>query len=240
MLNSIVSISLSVILAHTNFIGTYTKQIPFGAGGEIVSVEKMDLRNNKIKQVEELLKVQYEKIERNKERIYLNNKRIESERKMKEEQRLLEEQNKQPHFNPYDVTELSNLNKEQIYKMLEGTDLVTLVDALYWYEQEYKVNLIFITSIVALESGWGRSSLAISHNNLTGYIGSNGEYYVFNDWGENVQETFRLISEEYTSEEGLFYNGKSVWNINQKYCELDSWSNKIIDIGNDLLLKARL
>lgn len=193
---------------------------------KIDSIEILNLKDYKLKQVEDKLKVEIEKL-----------KEIEAKKLEEEKQRELKQQ-RQPHFNPYNVTEPSNLSKEQIHKMLEGTELITLVDALYWYEQEYGVNAIFITSIVALESGWGTSNVGREYNNLTGYKSKNGGYYYFNNWGESVQETFRLIAEEYTSEDGLFYNGKSVWNINVRYCELDSWSNKIINIGNHLLHKT--
>ena len=232
-------ISLLTILALTTpLIQVKEIYIPSEPRKEVESDKNLNLRSYKLEQVEEIMRVEFEK-RKEIERQRAEEERIRQEelrRQEEERQRLLEEQ-KQPHFNPYDVTELSNLNKEEIYEMLKDTSLITLVDALYWYEQEYNVNLIFITSIVALESGWGRSSLAITHNNLTGYIGRNGDYYAFNNWGESLQETFRLIGEEYVSEDGLFYNGKSVWNINQKYCELDSWSGKVINIGNELLSK---
>lgn len=221
----IVSALLTLVLT-TPLIQVQAIQINSKPEQSAVKGESLDFRNYKIRQLEEIARVQIQK-----------RKEIELQKQKEEELRAIEEQNKVPHFNPYDVSELSNLDKDQIHKMLEGSSLVTLVDALYWYEQEYNVNLIFITSIVALESGWGRSSLAISHNNLTGYIGQNGEYYSFNSWGDSLQETFRLIGEEYVSQDGLFYNGTSVWNINQKYCEVDSWSGKVISIGNELLNK---
>lgn len=221
----IVSALLTLALT-TPLIQVQAIQINSKPEQSTVKGESLDFRNHKIRQLEDMAEAQIQK-----------RKEIELQKQKEEELRAMEEQNKVPHFNPYDVSELSNLDKDQIHKMLEGTSLVTLVDALYWYEQEYNVNLIFITSIVALESGWGRSSLAISHNNLTGYIGQNGEYYSFNSWGDSLQETFRLISEEYVLQDGLFYNGTSVWNINQKYCEVDSWSGKVISIGNELLSK---
>lgn len=185
-------------------------------------VEKADFKNYKVKLIEEQAEIEIQKRKEIKKEI---------------EERFVEETVVYPNFNPYDVSEPSNINKEQILQMLDGTALTTLVDAFYWYEQEYRVNAIFVASIVALESSWGRSSLAISHNNLTGYIGRSGEYYYFQDWGENLEETFRLISEEYIMEDGLFYNGKSTWNINQRYCELDSWADKINNIGYELLAK---
>jgi len=224
--NRIAMFLLSTVLTTTPLLKIEAMQVNSKPEQLTESDKNLDLRNYKVKQVEELIKVEFQK------RKEIEARKLEEQKKIEEEQKI-----KEPNFNPYDVTELSNLNKEQIYQMLEGTELITLVDAFYWYEQEYNVNLIFIASIVALESSWGRSSLAISHNNLTGYIGRSGQYYSFNNWGESLEETFRLIGDEYTKEEGLFYNGKSVWDINQKYCELSSWTDKVITIGNELISK---
>ena len=193
-----------------------------------------ELKDFKLKQAQAIIDVE---IQKHKE---AEAKRIAEEQRLKEleEQRQRElEAQKKPHFNPNDVTEPSNLSKEQIHKMLEGTALVTLVDAIYWYEQEYGVNGIFITSIIALESGWGSSYVARNYNNLSGYIGQNGDYYTFANWGESIQETFRLIGEEYVREDGLFYNGKSISAVNIRYCEVDSWTPKVTQIGYELLSK---
>lgn len=195
---------------------------------EVDSVEILNLRSYKVDQVEGIMKVEYEKIK-------------EIERKKEEEieqKRILEELNRKIEFNPYDVSEPSNLTIEEWTSALEDTALVTLASAFHWYEEQYQVNGLLIASIVALESSWGRSSLAISHNNLTGYVGRDGNYYLFNDWGSSLEETFRLIGEEYISEDGLFYNGRSVGDINIKYCELDSWTDKVIDIAYELKNKV--
>lgn len=197
---------------------------------EINCAEKVNLRIVKIEQVEGFMKAEYEKF-----------KEIEEERIRKEEEiKRLEELNRKIVFNPYDVSEVSNLTLEEWELALGETALVTLASAFKWYEEVYKVNGLFIASIVALESSWGRSSLAISHNNLTGYIGQDGNYYYFNSWGQSLEETFRLISEEYISEEGLFYDGKSIWDINKKYCELGSWADKVSTIAYQLKGKVEV
>lgn len=174
---------------------------------------------------------------------------LEREAQLKAEQERLraEEEERQrlaslvPHFNPYNINELSNLTKEQMYTMLDGTALVTLVDAFYWYEQQYQVNAIFMMSLTAEESGWGRSSLAISNNNLSGHKSSTGEWAYYSDWGECLEESFRLISEEYTDPNGLFYTGSSIYDINLVYCPdpiaPNSWANNINAIAQNLLGK---
>lgn len=146
-----------------------------------------------------------------------------------------------PHFNPYNINELSNLSKEQMYTMLEDTALVTLVDAFYWYEQQYQVNAIFMMSLTAEESGWGRSSLAISNNNLSGHKSLTGGWAYYSDWGECLEESFRLIGEEYTSPAGRFYTGPSIYDINLVYCpdpvNPNSWANNLNSIAQNLLGK---
>lgn len=174
-------------------------------------------------------------------------KREQEEQEELERQRLIQEEEErirreqQPYFNPYNVSELSNLTKEQMYTMLEGTALHTLVDAYYWYEQEYQINAIFMMALTAEESGWGRSSLAISNNNLSGHKDRSGGWAYYSDWGQCLEESFRLISEEYVDPNGSFYTGPSMYDINLVYCpdpqNPNSWANNIASIGYQLLNK---
>lgn len=159
------------------------------------------------------------------------------------EQKRIEEERRRtmPHFNPYNVSELSNLSKEQISKMLEGTALHTLVNAYYWYEQEYQINAVFLMALTAEESGWGRSSLAINNNNISGHKNSRGEWAYYTNWGECLEESFRLLSQEYVNPNGRFYTGPSMYDINLMYCpnpyNPNSWANNIANIGYGLMSK---
>lgn len=181
----------------------------------------------------------------------LEQKRIEEEERLRREQEEAERQRQlqleeerrrtMPHFNPYNVSELSNLSKEQISKMLEGTALHTLVNAYYWYEQEYQINAVFLMSLTAEESGWGRSSLAINNNNISGHKNSRGEWAYYSNWGECLEESFRLLSQEYVNPNGRFYTGPSMYDINLMYCpnpdNPNSWANNIANIGYGLMSK---
>lgn len=165
-------------------------------------------------------------------------RKLELER-LAEEKRLAELN--APRYNPYDLRERSNLTKEQMHQILSGTALETLVDAYYWYEQEYNVNALFIMSLNAHESSWGTSELAMYKNNLGGYKTSDGSYKYFNDWGEFLQENFRLIGEEYLNPNGLFFNGGyDIYSINPIYCPDPSdysWSEGINKVAYELLSK---
>lgn len=179
------------------------------------------------------------------EQIRLEQERIRKEQEEAERLRQLEEERlkTQPHFNPYNVSELSNLSREQISKMLEGTALHSLVNAFYWYEQEYQINAVFLMALTAEESGWGRSSLAISNNNLSGHKKSGGGWAYYNSWGECLEESFRLLSHEYVNPNGLYYTGPNMYDINLVYCpnpdNPSSWANNISRIGYELMNKLQ-
>lgn len=144
-----------------------------------------------------------------------------------------------PHYNSNNLTELSNLTQEQIHTMLEGTRLQCLSAYYYEYEKIYKVNALFIISLTSLESGYGTSKLARTHNNLAGYRGSKGWTY-FDSWHDCLNEVYRLISQEYLSPNGKFYSGLDIKSINSKYCgDTYQWSLDINTIAHKYLQKLR-
>lgn len=144
-----------------------------------------------------------------------------------------------PHYNSNNLTELSNLTQEQIHTMLEGTRLQCLSAYYYEYEKIYKVNALFIISLTSLESGYGTSKLARTHNNLAGYRGSKGWTY-FNSWHNCLNEVYRLIGQEYLSPDGRFYNGLDIKSINSKYCgNTYQWSLDINTIAHKYLKKLK-
>ena len=165
---------------------------------------------------------------------------LEQERLRQEElerQRLAEiEANRVVTYNPYNLLEPSNITREEAYIMLEGTALQTLSNAYVYMEELYGVNTIYLMSLSAEESGWGRSQLAITHNNIGGIKSSNGWMY-FSDWGECLDYKARLLKNQYLSENGDYFNGYSIWNVNIKYCEQNTWADNINSIAYGLLNK---
>lgn len=144
---------------------------------------------------------------------------------------------KLPHYNPYNLREKSNLSQDQIHIMLEGNALQSLSAAYVWAEEVYGVNLLFLISINILESGNGRSSLAISNNNLSGITDGYGGFVYYDNWGESLYHTAELLSTDYLSEDGLYFNGYGSDEVNIKYCELDNWDSKIDAIAYELMSK---
>ena len=144
-----------------------------------------------------------------------------------------------PNYNPFNLTEKSNLTTEMAIKMLNGSALQNAAAAYVYAEEVYGVNAIFLISLTSLESGHGRSELAMYRNNIGGVKSSSGDWAYFSDWGECIMYIASFISDLYLNEDGAYYNGKSIWAVNIKYCEDSSpWADMINSIANDLLAKV--
>ena len=154
-----------------------------------------------------------------------------------ERQRATEEQKKVITYNPHNLLEPSNITREQAYQMLEGTALQTLSNAYVYMEELYGVNAIYLMALSAEESAWGRSELAITKNNIGGIKASDGSWRYFDSWGDCLDYKTRLLKNQYLSENGSYYNGLSIWNVNEMYCEQKTWSDNINNIANGLISK---
>ena len=202
---------------------------------QLIDVDLYEFKNYRNEMNEKVQAYEKYKIEEQK-RIEAEQERLKQEEL--ERQRLAEiEANRVITYNPYNLLEPSNITREEMYKALEGTALQTLSNAYVYMVELYGVNALFLVSVSAEESGWGRSSLAISHNNLGGIKGSNGSYRDFDSWGECIDYKARLLKNQYLSEDGDYFNGYSIWDVNIKYCEQSTWTDNVSNIAYELLNK---
>lgn len=165
----------------------------------------------------------------------------ETERIIQEKERIKQEAERianLPKFNPYNLTEKSNIDKDKAKVLLEGSALQTAAGAYVYAEEVYGVNAIFLMALTSHESGHGRSTLAIERNNIGGVKDSNGNWKYYSDWGECIMHIARFISNSYLNEDGIYYNGKSIWAVNINYC-LDSspWADMINNLAMELVNK---
>lgn len=144
-----------------------------------------------------------------------------------------------PHFNPNNLRELSNLSEKQIYNMLEGTALQKLAGSYYAYERKYGVNAIFLASLNSLESGYGRSSLAVNNRNIGGVKSGSGGWRHFSSWDACLDYIANLIDSKYLTKGGAYYSGPSIWDVNKRYCEETDWSSKINHIAGKYISKLK-
>lgn len=167
---------------------------------------------------------------------------IKKEKKsVKNQMKSLKEEPKDIVFDPQDVTKESNISTEEMTKILEGTSLQKLAPTFVECEKKYGVNAIFLCSIAALESNWGNSRRAVEDNNYTGLgVYSDTAVGMNSDTPEgNIHATAQRLAENYLKEDGMFYNGLSVFAVNTKYCVGCTWGMKVTNIGYRLMDKVQ-
>lgn len=99
-------------------------------------------------------------------------------------------------------------------------------------EEDYSVNAVFLASIAALESGWGR--YCFRENNMFGYSGMS-----FASKAECINFVAKKISQNYLCEDGKYYTGYTVEAVNRFYNGRKIWEETIIDIMNSLVNKIK-
>lgn len=99
-------------------------------------------------------------------------------------------------------------------------------------EEDYSVNAVFLASIAALESGWGR--YCFRENNMFGYSGMS-----FVSKAECIDFVAKKISENYLSEEGKYHTGYTVEAVNRYYNGRKIWEETVIDIMSSLINKMK-
>lgn len=131
----------------------------------------------------------------------------------------------------------SNLTVEQ----LEGALYYQLADYAEVFieaEKETGVNAIFLASVAALESGWGRSKVAKNKNNLYGWTTDTGDYKVFESKEECIKFIAHKFKELYLSPEGRYFTGYEVENINYYYNGRQAWADAVNNIMGGITRRA--
>lgn len=100
-------------------------------------------------------------------------------------------------------------------------------------EEKYGVNAVFLASVSALESGWGR--YCFRENNIFGY-GRN----TFDSYAECIDFVASKISKNYLSEDGRYYSGTTIDAVNQYYNGREVWAETVKSIFNRMLKKVDL
>ena len=159
----------------------------------------------------------------------------------REKQKIIEEQKKYDdncYYNPYNLTEKSNISIEKCYELLKGTTYQNYEVAESFVNSEkldVPINTLFLIALTRIESLHGKSNLSQSNNNISSWRTPNrgNGWRYFNSKSHCVDETALLLSNNYLNENGQFYKGKSIWDVNKLYCEENEWAdniNKMINI----------
>lgn len=122
----------------------------------------------------------------------------------------------------FDLTTKSGFSAEELSKGLLG-ELSCFSKDFIAAEEKYGVNAIFLCAVAALESGWGK--YCFRPNNIFGWSGKN-----FENKEECIDFVASKIAEHYLSEEGKYYNGKTVSGVNVCYNGNAFWEEKVSEI----------
>ena len=132
-------------------------------------------------------------------------------------------------FNPYDLTVRSGVTKSQMRKMLEGSELVTLAPVFVKAEHKYGVNAVGLASIAALESARGTSRRARQDHNFTGFGVDSDDAQGINAASDqaNIMRTAKWLAKSYLTQDGIYYDGTGLMEINHHYSASFTWAWKV-------------
>ncbi len=99
----------------------------------------------------------------------------------------------------------------------------------YDCEQNYHINGIFLLAVVRLESGNGESWLSQNQHNVAGNKGENG-YLSFDVMSEGITYAAQNLGENYLDENGKFYRGGTLEDIESVYCPGGGWAGQVAGI----------
>ncbi len=144
-----------------------------------------------------------------------------------------------------DMTLVSGVTEEElknVFRNYKGASTMShLSKAFIDAEKEHGVNAFTMAAIVALESGFATSRRAIEDNNLTGYevYSKDSKGKLFKTQSESILQTAKHLSKNYLTENGLYYNGVSVDDVQLSYCpdegEGKNWNGKVDKLASDFL-----
>lgn len=195
---------------------TYTFDLELHAKKIVENVELLDLKSYLDK---------YRKASKNDTR---------SIAKLQKESNTLHEVRK---FDPKNLLIKSHVTKDEMQKILSGTELSDCAAYFVECEETYGVNAIFIAGIAIHESGWGTSRRAREDHNLTGYGVTSDEAKGINEntRRSGLLRTAKCLKESYLTKGSKFYHGTSVSAINVKYCVGDTWASSVTKAGYELI-----
>jgi beta-N-acetylglucosaminidase len=135
--------------------------------------------------------------------------------------------------NTLDITERTNLTREDIANIIAGTGLEGCEDAIIEIEEEHSINSLFTIALAGVESGYGSSWLADERNNLFGicaYDSNTDAATYFPTKSDCIRYWGRLIAEEYFDEGCLTLEA-----INEYYASNPEWASDVRSLMQSML-----
>ncbi|MEA4923536.1 MAG: hypothetical protein VB031_09335 [Eubacteriaceae bacterium] len=119
-----------------------------------------------------------------------------------------------------DMTAASGVTEDDLKAAGTHSGLKGLESAFVKAEKDYGVNCLFLYGIAVTESSGGTAMF--KPNNMFGY-----GHKSFSSKAECIDYVAQRISEDYLSETGPYYRGKTPTDVNKVYCTGDTWHGKV-------------
>ncbi len=119
-----------------------------------------------------------------------------------------------------------------------GSPLVGLGDTWVNVQSNRNINAVYMAAHAALESAWGRSSIAQEKNNIYGFDARDicpaecADGYA--SFEQCVRQVMAYVDQEYLSPDGAYYEGSTLRGMNVHYASDDQWAEKIAQIMNEI------
>lgn len=132
-----------------------------------------------------------------------------------------------------DLTVRTGLSKEDFKKLISNVKQDT---SKFFYENsdmihdlcaEYQINEIFFCGLISAESGW---NIASNHRRTYNYISlmSKGKLIQYGSLEEGLRVAAQKLHDNYLTEGGRFYHGKTLSGVKTKFCPASStWVNLV-------------
>lgn len=100
-------------------------------------------------------------------------------------------------------------------------------ETIYDLCEKYQINEIFFCGLIAGESGWSISS---NHRAKCNYISMmhKGSLIKYDTPKQGLEAAAKLLHKSYLSEDGIYYSGKTLKDIQKMFCpDVSSWEDLI-------------
>ena len=132
-----------------------------------------------------------------------------------------------------DLTVRTGISKEDFKKLISNVKQDTSKffydnsDMIYDLCAEYQINEIFFCGLISAESGW---NIASNHRRTYNYISlmSKGKLIQYGSLEEGLRVAAQKLHDNYLTEGGRFYHGKTLSGVKTKFCPASStWVNLV-------------
>lgn len=138
-----------------------------------------------------------------------------------------------------DVTKRTASVASKIDAYFKGSPMEGLGSSFELAQTRTGINAVFLAALAALESNSGKSVIAKDKKNLFGFQAYDGNPYgsaaEFDSFSDGIDYVSRYLKKEYLSENGSYFRGRGLEDINRNYATDKNWHKKIAAIIGDIL-----